>query len=265
MTAAPARLAPGLLSRDEGPVRILTIDREDRRNALDSVTLRALEGALAGVEGSGPVRVVVLTGSGPLAFCAGIDLKDPEPADASDGERRAFRALLLDVFRAAATMAVPLVCRVNGLAMGAGLGLVAAVDLVVCAEHAWFSTPEVDVARWPLGVGALLQRVLPYRVALELCMTARRMSADEALRLHLVNRVVPFAELDRATSELTEVLASKPRLAMSEGRRAFRRMAELPLDTAFEDGLDVLDRLLRAGEAPIGPHRFAGGAPDGGS
>jgi enoyl-CoA hydratase len=237
----------GLGVSDRGPVRLLTIDRQPRRNAVDSATLVTLRDELRRGDADRRVRVLVLTGSG-SAFCAGIDLKEQEPQGTA-AQRRRWRGRLAEVFLAAGRLGTPLICRVNGPAVGAGVGLAAMGHLCVAADTAWFALTEIDVGRWPLAVGAVLLRLMPAQAVRELAMTGRRLPAPEAGRLGLVSRVVPAAELDEAVAALAATLAGKPPSVMAAGLAALRRMQSLPLEQAFELGLDVLDELLASGTA----------------
>jgi enoyl-CoA hydratase/carnithine racemase len=210
-----------VLVADRGPVRTLAIDRPDRRNALDHATIERLLAEVEAAPAAG-ARVVVLTGTGTLAFSAGYDLKEVEPVDLDAEALTAHRARLIDLFLAIHGSQVPVVARVNGAALGAGLGLALVCDLVVMADHAVLATPEIDVGRWPMAVGAVLLRTAPGRLAGEMMMTARRIAAVEAHAAGLVDRVVPPDALDAATDELADVLAAKPPRMLALGRRTMR-------------------------------------------
>jgi enoyl-CoA hydratase/carnithine racemase len=249
----------GLGVGDRGAVRVLTIDRPERSNAVDSTTLVALRDELLRGDADPGVRVLVLTGAGP-AFCAGIDLKEEEPPGTAE-QRRRWRGRLAEVFLAADGLGTPLLCQVNGPAVGGGVGLAAMGHLCVAADTAWFALTEIDVGRWPLAVGAVLLRLMPAGAVRELAMTARRLPASEACRLGLVSRVVPAGELEEAVRALAVSLAGKPPAAMAAGLTALRRMASLPLADAFELGLDTLDELLATEEAREGQARFSWARP----
>jgi enoyl-CoA hydratase/carnithine racemase len=234
----------------------MTLDRPQRRNAVDSTTLVALRHAMASADADPEIRAMVLTGAGDNAFCAGIDMKEPEPPAHDGAGLRQWRGRLAEVFLAAEDLGTPLVCRVNGPALGAGFGLAAMGDVIVAAEGAWFALPEIDVGRWPLAVGAVLLGRLPRQVVLELAMTGRRMDATEARELGLVRRVSPSPDLDRVVDEVVAVLASKPPTAMARGLQTTRHMVGMSLSEASELALDVLDDLLDTEAARQGSTRF---------
>jgi enoyl-CoA hydratase len=237
-------------SERRGPALWLIIDRPERRNALSA---EVIGGLLEGIESAAAdpdVRVVVLTGAGDRAFCAGADLAGTGPgvtrpasdADdaATDPSDRPRGGGLADLLTAIVGHPDPVVARVKGLALAGGFGLALACDLIVAADTAEFGTPEVNVGLWPFMITAVIQRTVPRKVAVELMMTGRRMSADEAGRWGIVNRVVPAGKLDEAVDALVEELASKSPLVLRVGKESFRR-AE---DMSFGDALQFLQEML---------------------
>jgi enoyl-CoA hydratase/carnithine racemase len=215
----------------EGAVLRVTIDRPEQRNALNVEVLRGLVAAFAGADDP-EVRVVVLTGAGDRAFCAGADLAGVA-ADASAVEQHEHRGMLRELFAATARLRVPLVGRVNGHALAGGLGVALACDLLVASDRAQFGTPEVRVGLWPYVISALLTDHLGPKRALELMMTGRRMSAAEAERWGLVNRVVADDELDGAVDELVAELIAGAPLALTLGRRSFHEARQMHPDAAM--------------------------------
>jgi enoyl-CoA hydratase len=225
---------------EAGPVRfaledgqaLLTIDRAEARNALSAEVVAALSVALQNAEADARVRVVVLTGAGRRVFSAGGDLQGMGQEGFLAGhEGRRRYGLLLEQLGA---FPKPTVARVNGHALGGGLGLVCACDLAVAVDSAELGTPEVDVGLFPMMVLAWLQRHLGRKRALEMVLTGVRLKAEEALRWGLLNRVVPQGELDAATRTLAETLAEKSQAVLALGKRAFRRAEGLPLEAATE-------------------------------
>jgi enoyl-CoA hydratase/carnithine racemase len=216
-----------------------TINRPDRRNAMSFDVMSGLRAAVAQARDDGNVRVLVVTGAGDKAFCAGADLgsvADTEGAIAAhDG-----RGLLADLFRDLWSLGKPTIARVRGYALAGGFGLAMACDIVVAADDAVFGTPEINVGLWPYMITVPLLRSMPPRVALELMATGRRVDADEALRIGFVNQVVSARDLDRAVDELAHGLASKSPLIMRLGRDAFYRVLEMDADAA----LDYLQSML---------------------
>jgi enoyl-CoA hydratase/carnithine racemase len=217
----------------QGAVLTLTIDREAQRNSLSAGVVSGLISALEQAAADATVRVVVLTGAGRKAFCAGGDLGS---AGMEDGFLAAHegRRLYGELLRALVTFEKPVVARVNGLALAGGLGLVCACDLAVACQSAQFGTPEVNVGLFPYMVTALLFRAIPQKHAMELVLTGRRVPSDEAVRLGLVNRVVPDDQLDEEVGRLAGELAAKSPAILRLGKRAIYKTRDLALDPALE-------------------------------
>ena len=212
-------------------VATITIDREARRNALSWEVIRSLRAAVAEAKADRDVRVVVLTGAGEKAFCAGADLGGMAGADFA--ALHDSRGELADLFRDLYALGKPTVARVRGYALAGGFGLALACDLVVAGDDAQFGTPEIDVGLWPFMITVPLLRSMPPKVALELMMTGRRVDAAEAQRLGFVTRVVPVADLDSTVAELTSTLAAKSTSIMKLGRDSFHAVWDLAADDAL--------------------------------
>jgi enoyl-CoA hydratase/carnithine racemase len=210
----------------------ITINRPDRRNALSWEVMSELGDAFAAAGADAAVRVVVLTGAGDTAFCAGADLTsiaaNPSVVEQHDG-----RAAMPRLFTTMWSLGKPIIARVQGFALAGGFGLALACDLIVAADVAQFGTPEINVGMWPMMITVPMLRAMPSKMALELQMTGRRVGADEALRIGFVNRVVPVAELDHAVKELASELASKSPSIMKFGRDAFYAAIDQPAETAL--------------------------------
>jgi enoyl-CoA hydratase/carnithine racemase len=213
-------------------VATITIDREERRNALSWGVIGELRRAFATAKGDPDVRVAVLTGAGDRAFCAGADL-----TGMADGAGYAAlhdaRGQLAGLFRDLWELGKPVVARVRGYALAGGFGLACACDLVVCSDDAQFGTPEIDVGLWPHMITVPLTRSMPPKKALELMMTGRRVDAAEADRIGFVTRVVPVDELDAAVDDLAATLASKSPLILRWGRESFYRTLDMDPDDAL--------------------------------
>ncbi len=222
-----------------GHVARVTIDRPERRNAMSFAVMQGLREAMARAREDDEVRVVVLTGAGDRAFCAGADLGGIG-ADPSHAEIHESRGGLARLFEDMWSLGKPVVARVRGYALAGGFGLAMACDLVVAADDARFGTPEIDVGLWPYMITVPLLRSMPPKVVLELMTTGRRVGAEEAQRIGFVNRVVPVDELDGAVDELCETLASKSPVAMRWGRDSFYRV----LDMSAGDALAYLQPML---------------------
>jgi enoyl-CoA hydratase/carnithine racemase len=222
----------------DGAAARVTIDRPERRNAMSFTVMNGLREAMARAKADDAVRVVVLTGAGDKAFCAGADLggiADTGAAASHDG-----RGLLADLFREMWGLGKPTIARVRGYALAGGFGLALACDFVIAADDATFGTPEIDVGLWPYMITVPLLRSMPPRKVLELMATGRRVDAAEAERIGFVNRVVPVDMLDAAVDELAATLASKSPLIMRWGRASFYRV----LDMNADDALAYLQTML---------------------
>jgi len=204
----------------------LTINRPERRNALSWTVIAELRAAVRAARDDPEVRVLVLTGAGDKAFCAGADLTGMADG-ASFLELHAGRAELAGLFDELWSLGKPTLARVRGFALAGGFGLALACDLVVASSDAQFGTPEIDVGLWPYMITVPLSRSMAPKKALELMLTGRRVPADEGERLGFVNRVVAPEELDHAVAELASTLAAKPPAVMRLGRDSFYRVWDM--------------------------------------
>jgi enoyl-CoA hydratase/carnithine racemase len=194
--------------------------------------LRDIGAALQTARDDPAVRVVVLTGAGDKAFCAGADLAS-FAADAGEVERHFGRGLFVDVFVACEKLGKPLVGCINGHALAGGFGLALCCDLLVSSESATFGTPEIKVGVWPMMIMSIVTRNLGRKRALELFMTGERIDAATALQWGFVNRVVPAAEVrQRAHAWAAEIAGWSP-LVMRLGRDAFYVTDSLDYETAL--------------------------------
>ena len=210
----------------------ITIDREERRNAINPEVVRGLSDALTTAEDDASVRVAVLTGAGEKAFCAGGDLGGMAGAEGKVGEHH-LRAEVGDLFSQMRTSRLPILARVNGHALAGGFGLMLACDLVVAVEDAQIGTPEVNIGLWPFMISAIIQRDVPRKIALERMRTGARLPARAGARGGFIHKVVARAELDAAVGELTEALASKSPLVAGLGKRSFYRAEDMDTQAAL--------------------------------
>ena len=230
-----------LLTEDKGAVRILTLNRPEKRNALDTALSRALLEALRAADGEDGVRCVVLTGAGP-GFCAGADLsefkglRDPKAA-----ETRA--DLTMQLHLAFSKMVTPVVTAINGAAMGGGAGLAIAGDLALIAASAKLGYPETKHGIVAAIVMANLVRQIGRKAAFELVALGEPIDAKRALELGMVNRVVPSTKLMSEARALAEQVAAVSRPAMAQTKRLFHEVADLPLERALARGRDVNRRM----------------------
>ncbi|MBV8235679.1 MAG: enoyl-CoA hydratase/isomerase family protein [Acidimicrobiia bacterium] len=228
-----------LLYEVKDHVARVTINRPERRNAMSWDVITGLRKAAADAKADDDVRVVVLTGAGEQAFCAGADLTGMR-GDASFVGTHDARGELARLFGDLWSLGKPTIARVRGYALAGGFGLALACDFVVAADDAQFGTPEINVGLWPYMITVPLVRSMPPKKALELMLTGRRVRAEEAERIGFVTRVVAVDELDAATDELAAELASKSPAIMKLGRDSFYAV----WDSNAADALNYLHTML---------------------
>ena len=239
---------------EPGPIARLTLNRPDKRNPIGPATCGELIHALAALRDDAAVRVIVLTGAG-SAFSAGGDLAAMGAAAAPGAIPPASLVELLTTMH---EVGKPIVAMVNGHALAGGLGLMVACDLAIAADGATFGTTEIQVGLWPMMITAELTRNLGRKRTLELMLTGRRLSADEALAAGLVNQVVPAAELEAVTMKLAADLADKSPAAMRLGLHAFYRSQDLEYGAGLRYLEGELGRILALDDAREGIAAFLG-------
>jgi enoyl-CoA hydratase len=222
-----------------GSIATVTLNRPDQRNPLSGAMMRDLRLALGWCKAAPAVAVVVLTGAGDRAFCAGADLSgfgaDQPPLELHHG-RHALAVLFVEM----AELGKPIIGRINGHALAGGFGLACACDLLVAVDTATFGTPEINVGVWPMMIQAVLSRNLPRKVLLEMVMLGDRWTATQLQQYGLVNRVVAAERLDEETTGLATRLAEKSTAIMRLGRDSF--YAQQDMD--FRSALDYLHSLV---------------------
>jgi len=228
-----------LLSHLADGVLTLTINRPERRNALSWDVISGLRSAVVDARSDPAVAVVVITGAGEQAFCAGADLGGMS-SDSSQAEIHAARGELARLFEDMYALGKPTIAKVRGFCLAGGFGLALACDLVIASDDSRFGTPEINVGLWPYMITVPLCRSMPPKKALELMMTGRRIDAAEGDRLGFLTRVVAPAELDGVVDELAADLASKSPAVMRLGRDSFYSV----LDQSATDALRQLHPLL---------------------
>ncbi|AKU90971.1 enoyl-CoA hydratase-related protein [Vulgatibacter incomptus] len=220
-------------SLSNGAVEVWTIDGEAKRNAISRAMRADLEALVAGAAGRKALRAVVITGAGDKAFCAGADLKERQGM--SEEEVRTFLQDLRRTLRALELSPKVFIAAINGAAFGGGTELALACDLRVAAPHAELALTETRLAIIPGGGGTQrLPRLCGMAVAKDLILTGRRVGAEEALRLGLVNRVAPTADAVAAAVAMAEEVAAGGPVALSAAKAAIQEGLELPLDEALE-------------------------------
>jgi len=256
LTAAQARSAePVLLQENIGAVALLTLNRPTARNSLSEALIGALAEALAALADEKAVRAVVLAAKGP-AFCAGHDLKEltARRSDADGG--RAYFAHIMEscsaMMQRIVALPKPVIAAVHGVATAAGCQLVATCDLAVASAAAQFATPGVDIGLFCSTPMVALSRNVPRKAAMEMLLTGEMISAQEALRIGLVNRVVAPGNEREEALKLARKIAEKSIHTLKIGKAAFYRQIELPLTEAYRYASAVMTENMMARDAAEG-------------
>lgn len=202
-----------LLIETADGVRTIRVNRPDKLNALNAATLDALDAAFADATNDDAVRVVVLTGNGPKAFVAGADIAEMNGLSPVQGRDFSLRGTRM--MRRVEKLPKPVIAMVNGFALGGGLELAMCCHLRIAADTAKVGQPEINLGLIPgFGGTQRLLRLCGRAATLELCLTGTPVSAERALQLGIVNRVVPAAELQAETMKLAAQLAAAAPLAL---------------------------------------------------
>ena len=256
-TAAAVAAAPApLLVERQGAIATLTFNRPEALNALDVATAQALLAALQGLARDGGVRAVLLRGAG-RAFVAGGDLATLR-ADPVQGARA-----LLEPLNAALLVLqqldAPVIAQVHGAAAGAGLSLMLMCDFVLAAQGTTFNLAYINLGTsCDVGASWALPRLVGLRQALEIALLGETFAADDALRLGLVNRVLPAAELDTAARAFAERIASGPTVAYGHMRRLMRASFERDLAGQLQAEAQAFERCARTADLREGIEAFFG-------
>lgn len=232
-----ATTSPVLLTERREEVQYLTLNRPEKRNALSRELLRRLRDVLHEIAADDRVRVVVVAGQG-SAFCAGHDLS--EMVGCSEEEYRQLFALCSQVMQQFRALPQPAIARVQGMATAAGCQLVAACDLAVAADNAAFATPGVKIGLFCTTPMVPLVRTIAPRAALEMLLTGKAVSAQQALAWGLVNRVVAVEQLDAAVQEFTEAIRASSPLTVRIGKQAFYDQLALEESRAYERATEAM-------------------------
>jgi enoyl-CoA hydratase len=240
----------------EGPLGIITINRPPV-NALDDPTVKELAAALAEVAADDGVRVVILTGAGPHSFVAGADIGQFTKLDEKTGKE--VLKYGQDVFTTIETYPKPVIAAINGVCLGGGNELAMCCDIRIAAESARFGQPEINLGIIPgWGGTQRMPRLIGRGRALELMLTGDIVKAPEALRLGLVNRVVPDGELLAQTKNLARKLANQAPLAMAAIKRAVAEGLDRPIGEGLATELRHFMATFATEDAKEGVGAFLG-------
>ena len=225
-----------LIYNVEDKVAWFTINREKQRNAISAEAISLFMKYLDQAEADAEVRAVCVTGSGDKAFCSGADLggtMQDDGADPTTGYANLIKRLV--------GFPKPTVARINGYCLAGGTGFMLACDIVIARDDAKFGTPEVNVGLFPMMIGALIFRNVPRKKAMEMILLGDKLTAEQALEMGMLTRVVPAEQLDETVAGVLKTLAGKSPIGLKLGKEAFYRTADLP----FEEALDILSQEIK--------------------
>jgi enoyl-CoA hydratase/carnithine racemase len=251
--------APILLREDQDGIAILTLNRPQARNSLSEALLEALRATLTAIAHDRAVRAVVLAASGP-AFCAGHDLKEltghRKETDRGRGYFKHIMSLCSGVMQQIVSLPQPVIAAVHATATAAGCQLVASCDLAVASETAKFATPGVNIGLFCSTPMVALSRNVSRKHAMEMLLTGELISAEDAARIGLINRVVAAGQERAEALKLAEKIAAKSTLTVKTGKQAFYRQAEMPLADAYNYASEVMVENMLARDAEEGIAAF---------
>ena len=235
---------------EQGKAATIVLNNPKRSNSLNSDLMREFIARANALHDDDQLRVVVLSTSGDRSFIGGaniFELRDLDPPSARD-----FLTLIHGMCRALRTMPVPVIARIQGPCLGAGVELIAACDMRVASEAAIFGMPEVKVGIPCVVEAALLPQLIGWGKAKVLCYTGENISAAEALDWGLVERVVPVGELDDAVeSWVSSILQAGPRSIRLQ-KELFRYWEQMPINDAIQEGIGSIAKAYETDE----PHRM---------
>lgn len=245
-------MAEIVLSEARGQAVQITINRPDRRNAINEALCAGISAAIDAAEADPAVRAIVLTGAGEQVFCAGGDLKpsaDGSPFALEPAEPNHY---VIRLFRRMQACRLPIVARINGDALAGGLGIVCACDMAITTSTARFGVPETRVGLFPMMILPYMMRIIPRRRLLEMCITGELLDAADALALDIVSYVVPPAELDAKVDWLLARIVNKSPTAIRIGKQVFHAIEDMTIDQSFELTQVMLPIMAQSADAKEG-------------
>ncbi len=245
---------PVLLCRNEGRVAILTLNRPHAMNALSGELIDALQAEFDSLARDKEIRCVIIEASG-RAFSAGHDLREVRSTDDYGFHHDLVTrcsAMMMTIHR----LPQPVIAKVHAIATAAGCQLVAACDLAIASSDAKFATPGVNIGLFCGTPSVPLGRNVGAKRALDMLFTGEPIDAQTALRDGLVSRVVPPAELDKATIELAQTIASKSPLVLAQGKELFHKHMEMELEQAYAYATNYMAGGLMREDAKLGIDAF---------
>jgi len=250
---------PSLLVERSGHVLTVVMNRPEARNALDMETLARLADAWDLADSDDDIRVVILTGAGGH-FCSGADLKQMHNPPDNEWTARFKKEpdLHWRSFLRKARLKKPLIAAVEGSAIAGGTEILQGTDIRIAGQSAKFGVSEVKWGLFPLGGSTVrLRRQIPYTHAMDILLTGRHLSADEALRVGLIGRVVPDGQAQAEARQVAEQIAANGPLAVQSILRSVTETEGLPEPEALKIELDIGWKVFNSEDAKEGPRAFA--------
>lgn len=223
-----------VLIEQRGPVQWITINREERRNAMNAHVIERIAEGVAQAVAGGEARAIVLTGAGEKAFCAGADLAKNVEGFAFDVDFSRPKHYIVQLFKQFNECPLPIIARVNGHVMAGGFGLLSACDMAIAADDIRIGTPESKIGLTPMMILPYMIRLIPPRKLQEMCITGEQFSAAEALEWGVFNYVVPRAELDEKLEWFLQRIVTKSPTAIRLGKQAFNATRDMSLPQALD-------------------------------
>jgi enoyl-CoA hydratase/carnithine racemase len=243
-----------LLRADSAGIATLTLNRPAQRNALSTALMEEMVVALDAIKADAGVRVVIINGAG-ASFCSGHDLKELR-SDPSRAACEKVFGLCSEMMQRIVSLPQPVIAAVQGVATAAGCQLVATCDLAVAAEESHFATPGVSIGLFCSTPMVALSRAVPRKQAMEMLLTGDMIDAHEAMKIGLVNRLAPTAQVMEEALALATAIASKSSHTLRIGKEAFYRQAELDLAAAYQYASRVMADNMMAADAAEGIDAF---------
>jgi methylglutaconyl-CoA hydratase len=244
-----------VLLEKRGQAFWITINRPEKRNAINGDVVAGIAKGYRDAHDDADVRVIVLTGAGDKAFCAGADLQHTGAAFAMDFAKP--NVDYADLLRLSQDATKPSIARVGGVCMAGGMGLLCMTDMAVAADHVMFGLPEVKVGVFPMQVMSLLQGIAPRRLVSEWALTGEPFDARAAQAAGLLNYVVPSVELDARIDWLIGRIVDKSPTAIRRGKYAMRAISAMTFDESIAYTESQIALLAMTEDAKEGLKAFA--------
>jgi enoyl-CoA hydratase/carnithine racemase len=241
-----------LLYNVNNNIAYFMINREKHRNSISAETVNLFLDYLDQAEEDQDVRVVCITGAGEKAFCSGADLGNTMSGENKVDPFRNYARLL----KRLTGFPKPTVARINGYCLAGGTGFMLACDIVIARDDAKFGTPEVNVGLFPMMIGALIFRNVMRKKAMEMILLGEKLSAQEAMNMGMVTRVVPGEKLDEEVDRVLQSLSSKSPIGMKIGKKAFHAMDKMPVEEALDFLCEKLKEVVSTEDAVEGITAF---------